>query len=121
MDLSEAEVLKGCIRLLDFLRSQQKLTYRRINVGGIARSVGKGRIIHTKNSMRGMSDLLVFLTHHGLPKTVHIEVKSTIGKLSPEQIAWQEELAEVGHYDFYVVREARELERLLASYYAIVV
>jgi hypothetical protein len=107
LPLREAQVLAGVTKLLTLLKNQGKLTFRRINVGGL---VIRG-ILRKNSGQVGMADLMVFL-----PKgiTLHWELKATDGHLSFEQTEWARELRQFGH-EYFMIRSVEEAEAILAA------
>ena len=110
----EGVVLAQCKALLNALRAQGKLTYRRIHSVAIPRgdfSKGFGRFSKNKD-MEGISDLVIFLP---AGTTLWVELKSSIGKLSEPQKRFQDELMGKGHH-YFVARCSTQLESILNTF-----
>ena len=117
--VAESDVLRAVRSLLDLLKAQGKLTYRRITASGIPRGDRNGRTVFGRNEMAGMADLLIFLRTPDR-RVLHIELKAPGGnverKLSEGQRRWRDELRGVGHHDYHVVDDVRELAQILAAH-----
>jgi hypothetical protein len=111
--VSESCVLSACISYLNQLKASGLLTFKRINVSGIPIST-RGRIRGFRpNPMAGLGDLLIFFNSDP-PRTIQVEVKSTLGKQSDIQKDWQEELGRYGHSEcYFVCRSLRDLENVI--------
>lgn len=115
----EAAVLSACRQLLNLLKAQGKLTYKRIHVAPIIRGGGRGALRFQRNvDMAGMADLLIFFFSKTLQcaVTVHGECKSDSGRQEPAQKAWQEELASIGHHEYHLFRGVNDLRLVLAKH-----
>jgi len=110
--MSEAAVLAGCKHLLELLRNEGLLVWKRISTTGIPVGDQTRRAIFVKNPAQGMADIMVFLKSDP-PKTLHIELKSKTGRLSEAQEKWRDELKAMGHDTYYLVRSVQELEKVL--------
>jgi hypothetical protein len=110
----ESVVLAQCKALLNALRAQGKLTYRRIHSVAIPRgdfSKGFGRFSKNKD-MEGISDLVIFLP---AGTTLWVELKSSVGKLSEPQKRFQDELMCRGHH-YFIARSVQSLETALQTF-----
>ena len=58
----------------------------------------------------GAPDLVVAFQHEGEPRTVWIEVKTKVGRLTEEQQRWREDLVAMGH-DHLVARSLDDVIR----------
>lgn len=110
--LTEAQVLESLKSILHPLQSAGVLSFRRIYSGGIPYKRGTGYGIRPNTGMVGFADLLIFLLGG---KVLHVELKSSTGRLRPEQKAWQLELEGLGH-TYAVVRSPAELRDLLVAH-----
>lgn len=93
---TEAELLKETKALLDILKIQGLLSYRRIHVMPI--QVGP-RKFRPNRDMIGMEDIQVYLLHG---RTLYWELKSETGRIRPEQILRAKELETLGHYHKFI-------------------
>lgn len=110
----EADTLRQCRAVLERYKAQGLLTYRRISTTGVPRMAGVGKIRFTKNEAKGMADILVF-ANSDPPRVLHLECKSSNGKLSEAQEQWRDELSRVGHADYYVIKHWQELLNILEA------
>lgn len=108
MSILEKDVLEAAKAYLNILEIQKKLTWKRINVGGMVRG---GRLIKNMD-MRGMADILIFLPGE---KCIHAEAKRPGGKLERDQIAWRERLEKIGQR-YIVFQSLQDLIKVLEEY-----
>lgn len=109
---TERQLQAACIQLLEWYETQGKLLFIRNNsfAGKIERRDGsKGYI---KNNKPGAPDLIIFFKS-GI--TLHAELKSLTGTLSPEQKVWQKGCKKLLHA-YAIVRNFEHLERILKIY-----
>ena len=110
MAKAEADIQKA---ILELLRSMGIFAYRQ-QTQGLKYSGGRG-----KNPMKGAPDIAGIIppwlakTTFGIP--LGIEVKTPEGKLSPEQIAWIENIRANGGIAF-VCNDFHQLRPLLNSF-----
>lgn len=83
MATPEGEVKKMFIELLE----RHRLFYWVNPIGPILKNGGRA-----KNPNKGMPDISVIQNHTG--KHIFVELKSKVGKLSPDQIKWMERSTE---------------------------
>lgn len=110
----EAIVLKQSKELLRILRSQGKLTFRRIHSVAVPRGnfkAGTGRF-SVNRDMAGMTDLQIYLPN---AITLHAEGKSTKGRLSEEQELFRDDLQRFGHH-WFLFRSLDDLIDALESF-----
>lgn len=108
----EADTLRQCRAILERYKLAGLLTYRRISTTGVPRVAGGGKIRFTKNEAKGMADILVFAKTDP-PRVLHLELKSSHGPLTEAQEQWRDELAKMGHMDYFVVRHWQGLYDIL--------
>ena len=108
---SEKETQKACINYLQMLYNQGKLLFVRNNSfqGNFSRPDGSQGYI--RNNMPGSPDLFVFVNK----ETLHLELKSSTGKQSPDQLAWEQAATKLGH-KYYTIRSVEELVKVLNNY-----
>lgn len=109
---SEKDTLKSCITYLQMLRNQGKLLFVRNNSfsGSFARPDGSQGYI--RNNMPGSPDLIIFVKGG---RNIQVELKSSTGKQSPDQIIWEKTATNLGH-NYYIVRSVEELAKILSYY-----
>jgi len=106
MSTPESNVLDA---VCEYLHKQGHFFFRVNNVGVYDTVKGIHRT-PPKWAMKGVSD--VILVWKG--KTYFIEIKSPVGKLSPDQIAFQAHV-EDNDVDYFVVRSIDEIMRLFPN------
>lgn len=113
----ESVVLAQCKALLNALKIQGKLTYRRIHSVAIPRgdfTKGFGRFSKNKD-MEGISDLVIFLP---AGTTLWVELKRSDekkGKQDDAQIRFQKEIEAHGHH-YRIARNVGQLETILQAF-----
>lgn len=107
----ERLIQKSCVDYLTMLENQGKLTFVRNNsfCGLIQRPNGTSGWV--KNNKPGSPDIIVFLDQG---KNIQLEIKSSIGKQSTEQKAWENFATKLGH-KYYTIRSVDELVKILSS------
>ena len=108
---SEKDTLKSCIDYLQILRNQGKLLFVRNNsvAGNFMRpDCSQGYI---RNNMPGSPDIFVFMNK----QTIHLELKSTTGKQTPEQKEWERIATKLNH-KYYTIRSLDELVKILSYF-----
>lgn len=103
----ESDLLKEIKQVLDILKRQGLIAYRRIHVMPVMRG---GRMA-SNNDQAGMEDLQVYLMNG---RTLYWELKSQAGKQSDRQKARQAELTSLGH-DYKVIRTLNQALSELGS------
>uniref|UniRef100_A0A6M3LQD4 VRR-NUC domain-containing protein n=1 Tax=viral metagenome TaxID=1070528 RepID=A0A6M3LQD4_9ZZZZ len=117
--MKESEVLRACEDYLQYQRNQCKLWFTRLNSGDIFM---EGR--RFKGAGKGTADLMVVQSFK-IParietlelnvlatNVIFIECKSSTGKQSPDQRAFQEEVEALG-CGYFLVRDLNELEEII--------
>lgn len=106
LKISEAEIQRNCIEYLQYMR----IPFIRNNsfAGMITRPNGSKGFIRNA-SYPGSPDLLVFL---GEGVTLHIEFKSAIGKMSYDQLEYQQTMEKLKHR-YYIIRDLTEFTKLI--------
>lgn len=112
---TEREVLSDCKHYLTILQNQRKLLFKRTSTTGVPMKFGNVVKLRRNEDMEGMADIMVFFNMRGFPMTIHIELKSTDGKLTEKQIKWRDELTAFGH-KYHECRSLNELMSVLRSY-----
>lgn len=104
---SEADIVRECRAYLDLCRYAKSLEYRIIHIP----IPGKGTWKQNAHSvsMAGHADCEVYLPGGGV---LHIEFKNAIGKMSPQQMQWRDDLKGIGH-KYFVIRSFTELKAVL--------
>lgn len=114
--MTEAELKRACVQLLELYKNQGKLLYVRNNsfAGRLTRPDGSQGFI--KNNSKGAPDFFVFLGNQKYgPTTHHIELKTEKGKLSDEQEVWSKKCADLGHF-YVVIRDLEQLQKIIKEY-----
>ena len=120
IELSEAQVKKQVEDYLKDLMTRGKLWYCRLNVGTF------GRHHNIQGAPKGTADLIVIQPGQvhleymskqqgpGIPVafTTFIELKSSDGKLRPEQLEFEDKVTKL-HCRYCVVRSVDELQEVL--------
>ncbi len=111
---TEADLLRDAKQYLDLLKSVKKLTYRRLQTTGIPK--GNSGFFRP-NSAAGMADLIIFsfTPPYNAPLTLHIELKAPKSRLTPNQVAFQAEMAEYGHF-YYICHSLDDLMAVLLTH-----
>lgn len=109
---SEKDILKSCVDYLKMLKNQGKLLYVRNNSfqGSFERPDGSQGYI--RNNMPGSPDLFVFV-NKGV--CIGFELKSAIGRQTPEQKEWERIATKLGH-KYYMIRSVEELAKILSYF-----
>lgn len=98
---SESELQSQCIDYLLFKEAQGLLWFTRLNVMPAVIHTGRGMIFRRmgKGAKKGIADLVVMIKG----KTIWIELKSQVGKLSPFQKVFQKsvEFHSGGKYEVF--------------------
>jgi hypothetical protein len=103
----EKDIQKACIH---HLKEYGYLFIRNNSVAGnLTRPNGSQGYI--RNNMPGSPDLFVFVKK----ETLHVELKSSIGKQSPEQKEWERLATDLGH-KYYIIRSVEELVKILSYF-----
>lgn len=91
----------------------QYLIYSSLNGVKISGSNKYGIIAKQKKEgmLNGVADLEVILPN----KVLFIELKTAIGKQSPDQIVMQQKLTELGH-SYYLVRSLEEFKQVISKH-----
>lgn len=111
VEQSESDLNRQIRMLLMWHKARRKLTFKRINISPVIRTV-RGKDIYSKNEMKGMLDWIVFIDG-GV--TLHIESKKKSGRVSVEQNEWMSELQKLGHFA-YVVRDIGKFTEILHTH-----
>ncbi len=109
---TEADLKIGCSDLLTMLQNQGKLLFQRNNSfsGRIMRSNGTSGWINNAN--KGAPDYYVFLKNGA---TLHLELKSTTGRVRPEQKVWESNCKKLKH-NYWLVRDIDQLAKIINLY-----
>jgi len=121
IELSEADVKRGCEDYLEVMKAQRKLIYFRLNAGDFIDTRGGSRR-RIKGAGAGTADLIVIQPGQvhleymkkqqgpGIPVafTTFIECKSSKGKLRKEQLEFSEMVKNL-HCKYVVVRNVDDL------------
>ena len=125
VELSEAEVKNACEEYLQYAMNQGKLWFSRMNAGDFIETRGDSRR-RIKGAGKGTSDLIVIQSGQvhleymgeqhgpGIPVgfVTFIELKSSDGKLRPEQIEFQAKV-EALNCRYAIVRSVEDLQEVL--------
>ena len=111
----ESAIVTACCNWLALLENSGKLVYQRNNTGAVVtREFGrKARFL--RFGKKGASDILIFCPGG---RTLHVEVKSDVGKMSFEQMEYEHKITALGH-TYYLIRSLDELENILKDVGAI--
>ena len=119
--LSENEIQRAIKDYLQVLENQGKLMFIRNNSGAMPVKGQNGKIRYIKFGKKGSADILVFLprceqTDIGMSviilEAIAIEVKTTIGKISPAQKIWQANWEKLGG-GYHIVRSLEEVRKII--------
>jgi hypothetical protein len=106
----EKYILSEVLWLLRILKNHGKLDFERINVSPTI--VGSGRYKrYAPNPMRGWADIVIWIGG----RTLWFELKSDIGKQSPEQKIFQQRMEKLGHH-YFIVKKLVEAQAILRSF-----
>jgi hypothetical protein len=118
LNVSEAQIKKAVEEYLQYGKNQGRWFFLRLQSGSFLVDYG-----HHKNKInlcpKGTADYEVFQSYapHGcghleICRLTFLEIKSTTGKQSPEQVEFQT-MAEGQNARYFVVRDAGKLEEIL--------
>ena len=107
INILEKDVMNACCEYLHY----QKYFFFRVNNVGVFDSAKGVHRTPTKWSMKGVSDIIVLWRG----QMYFIEFKSTIGKQSPEQEAF-EAMAEDNGGTYHIVRSANDIELIFPNH-----
>lgn len=118
--IKEADVQRACLEYLD----AKRIMYLRLNSGDVFRPGASGKMYRVKGCPKGTADLLILqctatkykislqkliYTH---PRPIFVEFKSSKGKVSQEQEAFNQEVTALG-YEYHIVRSLDDLIEVL--------
>ena len=117
--VKESTVMKDVLAMLKILQQSANFTYERNHVGTIRvktpssmRDAYRGKKQHfMRVGTKGAPDIRVFMEDG---KTLHMEVKTSKGRLNANQKAYKEQLESLGH-EYVVVRSAADAAEALAE------
>lgn len=111
--ITEAEVKKGVEEYLQIAMNQGKLWFERMNAGDFIEVRGETRR-RIKGAKKGTADYIVIQTGQTVDAFVmFIEVKSSTGKQSPDQIEFEQMITKF-NCQYAIVRSVDELEVILS-------
>ena len=92
--------------IMDYLKTEE-IWHKRMATQGNMHTFG-GRTFRKANPNKGMADILASFDN----KFFWIEVKTPVGRLSPEQIAFRKEVEAEGHF-YMIARTADDVRNVL--------
>lgn len=99
----------------DYL-TMMRVAWFRMNSGTMLLQAPGGRKRAVQMNAKGTADYLALVPHHdGLFTILWIEVKSAVGRLSPEQKSFRDDVIAKGH-SYIVARGADEVEQWFNEY-----
>ncbi|KKM07923.1 hypothetical protein LCGC14_1729110 [marine sediment metagenome] len=115
IELTEAQVKYAVNEYLETMMAMGKLYFERLNAGNFIEVRGETRR-RIKGAKKGTSDFFVIQggegAHELLTFVTFVEVKSSKGKQSPDQLEFEEMITKY-HCRYAVVRSVDELQEVL--------
>ena len=122
--LKENDIQRTIKNYLQVLENQGKLMFIRNNSGAMPVKGQNGKMRYIKFGKKGSADILVWkpsaewddLAYRGVNvvRAIALEVKSSIGKISPAQKEWQEKFEKLGG-EYYIVRSVEEVMKIVVN------
>ncbi len=111
-ELTEAQVKRAISDRLELAQNQGQLFFARLNSGDFIEVRGKTRR-RIRGCQKGTADFVIFQGSAERCLVTFIECKSSKGRQTPEQEAFEQEIIKQ-NCRYFIVRDADKLEEILA-------